>query len=105
LNLPIRVRLTAWYAVLLAAILIAIGAFLVLRLEADLQARLDRDVRTNASSIGEAYTASGDEGFHEVARAALPDPDAAAQVLDRSGQVLVSRRRRGRRRCWATPAC
>jgi two-component system OmpR family sensor kinase len=90
-NLPIRVRLTAWYAVLLAAILAAIGAFVVLRLEADLQARLDRDVRTNASSIGEGYTAEGDEGFLDVARAALPDPDAAAQVLDRSGRVLVSR--------------
>jgi two-component system OmpR family sensor kinase len=90
-NLPIRVRLTAWHAVLLAAILTAIGAFVVLRLEADLQARLDRDVKTNASSIGEGYTAEGDEGFLDVARAALPDPDAAAQVLDRGGRVLVSR--------------
>jgi two-component system, OmpR family, sensor kinase len=90
-NLPIRVRLTAWYAALLAAILVAIGAFVVLQLRTDLQARLDRDVRTNASSIGEGYTAEGDEGFHEIARAALPEPDAAAQVLDRSGRVLVSR--------------
>ena len=90
MNLRIRVRLTAWYAVLLTAILVAIGTFLVLQLEADLQARLDRDVRTNASSIGEGYTAEGDAGFLEVARAALPGLGAAAQVLDRSGRVLVS---------------
>jgi heavy metal sensor kinase len=90
LNLRIRVRLTAWYAVLLTAILVAIGTFLVFRLEADLQARLDHDVRTNASSIGEGYTAEGDVGFREVARAALPGLGAAAQVLDRSGRVLVS---------------
>jgi heavy metal sensor kinase len=90
LNLRIRVRLTAWYAVLLTAILVAIGTFLVLQLEADLQGRLDRDVRTNASSIGEGYTAEGDTGFLQVARAALPGLGAAAQVLDRSGRVLVS---------------
>ncbi|MGH2968894.1 MAG: hypothetical protein ACRDK0_07505, partial [Solirubrobacteraceae bacterium] len=90
MNLRIRVRLTAWYAVLLAAILAAIGTFVVLQLEADLQGRLDRDVRTHASSIGEGYTAEGDAGFREVARAALPGLGAAAQVLDRSGRVLVS---------------
>jgi two-component system OmpR family sensor kinase len=90
-KLPIRVRLTAWYAVLLAAILAAIGAFLVVRLEADLQGRLDREVRTHASSIAGAYAMDGDGGFRQVARAALPDPDSAAQVLDRSGRVLVSR--------------
>jgi heavy metal sensor kinase len=90
LNLRIRARLTAWYAVLLTAILVAIGTFLVFQLESDLQARLDRDVRTNASSIGEGYTAEGDGGFLEVARAALPGLGASAQVLDRSGRVLVS---------------
>ena len=90
MNLPIRVRLTAWYAVLLAAILVAIGTFLVIQLEADLQGRLDRDVRTHASSIGEAYTAEGDAGFREVALAALPGLGGSAQVLDRSGRVLVS---------------
>lgn len=90
MNLRIRVRLTAWYAALLAAILVAIGTFLVLQLEADLQARLDSEVRTNASSIGEGYTAEGDPGFLDVARAALPGLGAVAQVLDRSGRVLVS---------------
>jgi heavy metal sensor kinase len=89
-SLRIRARLTGWYAVLLAVILVAIGTFLVLRLEADLQARLDREVRTNASLIGEAYTAEGDEGFLDVTRAALPDLGGVAQVLDRSGRVLVS---------------
>jgi len=91
LNLPIRVRLTAWYAVLLAGILVAIGAFLVLQLRSDLQGRLDSDIRADARSIGEGYQAEGDEGFLEVAPAALPHPDAVAQVLDRSGRVLVSR--------------
>ena len=90
MNLRIRVRLTAWYAALLAVILVAIGTFLVLQLKTDLRGRVDRDVRTHASSIGEGYTAEGDAGFREVARAALPGLGAAAQVLDRSGRVLVS---------------
>jgi hypothetical protein len=35
-RLPIRARMTAWYVVLLAAIIVAVGAFLVLRLRSDL---------------------------------------------------------------------
>ena len=36
-RLPIRVRLTAWYAVLLAAIVVGLSTFLVLQLRADLR--------------------------------------------------------------------
>ena len=49
MRLPIRVRLTAWYAVLLAAIVVALGAFVVLQLRADLQARIDRELRAKSA--------------------------------------------------------
>ena len=90
MNLPIRVRLTVWYATMLAIILLALGAFLVLRLQTELQARVDRDVRKAADHIGAGYAAGGPTELVEIARAALPRVDSAVQVLDRSGRVLAT---------------
>jgi two-component system, OmpR family, sensor kinase len=88
-SLPIRVRLTAWYAALLALILVALGAYLVVELRADLHGRVDRDVRAVAATIGDVYAAEGPFAVQQVARSALPRP-AAGQVLDRGGRVLAS---------------
>jgi heavy metal sensor kinase len=90
MSLPIRVRLTAWYAALLAIILVALGAFLVLRLQADLEQRVERDVRIAAEGIAAGYAEDGTSELAEVARTALPRRGAAVQVLDRSGEVLVA---------------
>ena len=103
MRLPIRIRLTAWYAALLAAILLALGAFVVLQLRADLQARLDQDVRTAAATLSVGYASEGALEFFELARAALPASGAAAQVLDRGGRVLVSWGPRDARRPLAPP--
>ena len=86
-RLPIRVRLTAWYAVLLAAIIVALGAFLVLQLGSDLQAALDRHVRDSAVHIARAYAAEGPGDFRDASRTAL-SADGIAQVLDPTGRVL-----------------
>jgi heavy metal sensor kinase len=89
-NLPIRARLTVWYAALLALIVVALGAFLVLRLRSDLQASVDRDVRQGAATIAQAYAARGTNEFLEVAETALPRGGSAAQVLDADGRVLLA---------------
>jgi heavy metal sensor kinase len=89
-RLPIRVRLTAWYAVLLGAILTALGTFVVLQLDADLQDRVDRDVTVAAEKIGTDYAAGGKTELRGTAAAALPRTGAATQVLDRAGRVLVA---------------
>jgi heavy metal sensor kinase len=89
-RLPIRVRLTAWYAVLLAAIIVALGAFLVLRLEADLQSRIDREVRASSVQIAQGYAKEGAEDFRDVSRTVLPRGNSAAQVLSPNGHVLLS---------------
>ena len=44
MNLPIRVRLTAWYAALLALIIVGLGAFLVLQLRSDLRETIDTEI-------------------------------------------------------------
>ena len=48
-RLPIRVRLTAWYAVLLAIILAGLSTFLVLQLRADLEDTVDVEVRSGSA--------------------------------------------------------
>jgi two-component system, OmpR family, sensor kinase len=90
LRLPIRARLTAWYALFLATILIALGAFLVLKLRSDLRSTIDREVRASATSIRLSYAAEGSSGFRETSAAVLRRSGSAAQVLDGRGRVIVS---------------
>jgi heavy metal sensor kinase len=82
--------LTAWYALFLAVILIAIGAFLVLKLRSDLRSTIDREVRASATSIRLSYAAEGRSGFTETSAAALRRGGSAAQVLDARGRVIAS---------------
>jgi signal transduction histidine kinase len=89
-RLPIRVRLSAWYALLLAAIIVALGAFLVLRLRSDLRTTIDREVRGSSATVSANYQIEGVDGFREVSAAALPRPGSPAQVLDAGGRVVVS---------------
>jgi heavy metal sensor kinase len=90
MSLPIRARLTVWYAALLAVIIVGLGAFLVLRLRSDLQAAVDRDVRQGAAMIARGYAVQGTDEFLEVAEKVLPRGGSAAQVLDRTGRVLLT---------------
>jgi heavy metal sensor kinase len=90
MNLPIRVRLTAWYALLLAAIIVGLGAFLVLHLRSDLRNTVDQDLRANSLQIGLGYAAEGTPEFTDVSHTVLPSGSSAAQVLDRSGRVLAA---------------
>jgi heavy metal sensor kinase len=89
-RLPIRVRLTAWYAVLLAATLAAIGAFLVLDLRADLEARIDDEVRKSSAQIGKGYADAGARDFRDVSRTMLSREGSSSQVLEASGRILIS---------------
>jgi heavy metal sensor kinase len=88
-SLPIRVRLTAWYALLLAAIVVALGAFLVLKLRSDLRRAVDDEVRTNSARIAQAYGDEGAEDFRDVTHTVLPHAGGAAQLLDPGGRVLL----------------
>jgi heavy metal sensor kinase len=89
-SLPIRVRLTAFYAVLLTVIIAALGAFLVLELKADLRARIDRDVRAASARIAHGYATEGNGEFLDESETALPRSGSAAQVRDASGRVLLT---------------
>jgi heavy metal sensor kinase len=89
-SLPLRVRLTAWHAALLAVTIVGLGAFLVLELRSDLQAQLDRDLRAGAPLVVQGYASQGNDEFLEVAERALPRVGSAAQVLDAGGRVVLA---------------
>ena len=88
--MPIRVRLTAWYALLLALIVAAVGTFVVVRLRSDLTASIDDRLRPAARQIATGYRAEGASEFRDVSATVLSGERAAAQVLARDGTVLLS---------------
>jgi heavy metal sensor kinase len=90
----IRTRLTFWYVALLCVTLVAVGAFVVLRLRADLTADVDHAVRAAGAQIAEGYALEGDQEFLDRSQqvlGALPPGQSASQVLDASGRVLLRR--------------
>ncbi len=90
MKLPIRARLTALYVVLLAAVIVALGAFLVLRLRADLEQTIEREVVASSFQIGRGYSLEGAEDFRDVSRTVLSRRGSAAQVLNPGGRVLMA---------------
>ncbi len=51
MNLTIRVRLTLWYAGLLAAIITCLSTFLILQLRSDLRLAIDEETHATSGSI------------------------------------------------------
>ena len=93
MNAPIRVRLTALYVLVLAAIIAALTAFVVTRLRADLIASVDTNLRTAAAQIAVAYHNEGPLEFIDTAQTVLPgsrSEPAGAAALDASGTTLVA---------------
>jgi two-component system OmpR family sensor kinase len=90
---PIRLRLTAWYVLLLAAVLTALGAFVVTQLRSDLLAGTDSSLSGAASQIAQGWEAEGAKDFLDVAHTVLPGPirhGSGAQVIEPTGPVVVS---------------
>jgi heavy metal sensor kinase len=89
MSFPVRVRLTAWYAVLLAAIVVALSTFLVLQLKDDLEDAVNREVRDASAHLAEVYTNEGAQDFRDISATVLPTGAAAAQILSSDRRVVV----------------
>ena len=89
MRLPIRARLTAWYAVLLAVIIVALGTFVVLQLRSDLRQTVDRELGASSLQIAQGYSYEGAEDFQDVSGTVLPQGSSAAQVIDPSGRIIL----------------
>lgn len=84
MRLPIRARLTLISGVLMAAVLIALGSFVFLRMHAELIAAVDAGLRSRADVL---LARIGEGGL--IGGGALVEGDEAfAQLLDIDGRVL-----------------
>jgi len=88
MRLPIRLRLTLISAGLMAAVLVALAAFLVTRLEADLVATVDAGLRSRASVLVDRIGEGGG-----VSSSNLTEGDEAfAQLVASDGSIIASSR-------------
>jgi heavy metal sensor kinase len=92
MSLPIRGRLTLWYVGLLAVILVVVGAFLILRLQAGLIAGVDQNLDDHANEVA-IDLRGGDRSFENLTTSslrALSRGAFAAQLEASDGRVLLS---------------
>ncbi|MHB8692333.1 MAG: sensor histidine kinase [Solirubrobacteraceae bacterium] len=88
MKVPIRVRMAAWYLALLAVVMGAVGAFVIVRLRADLTSATDRSLRPALAQITAGYQIEGLTEFRDKSLSVLAGERAAAQILSRSGAVV-----------------
>ena len=88
MRIPLRLRLTVVFAIAMAILLVAVGAFVYLRVSSDLLASVDAGLRSRAQVILDAASRV-DARSVVTAEGKLIDPDEAfAQVLDASGAIV-----------------
>jgi len=89
MKLPIRTRMTISFAVLLALVLVAVGAFLVVRLRSDLTESADRHLRPAAAQLARDYLAEGPQEIRDASETVPGGERFVAQVLDAAGRVIA----------------
>jgi two-component system OmpR family sensor kinase len=90
MRFPIRARLTAWYVLVLAVVVAAVGAFVVVRLRAGMTGELDRELRAAAGQIAIGFREDGPPGIADVATSVLSGPGAAARLIAPDGRVAAA---------------
>jgi heavy metal sensor kinase len=91
--MPIRAKLTLLYVAVLAAILAAVGSFLLVRLRADLVHGVDQSLDTRAAQIALALGQGCEGEFQDVSDSSLvglPQGESGAQLLSADGTVQES---------------
>ncbi|MEA2436179.1 MAG: hypothetical protein QOF65_735 [Thermoleophilaceae bacterium] len=87
-RLPIRVKLTIAFVLVMAVVLTAIGLFVYLRFDSSLDNSLNQALRTRASDVKALIQQSG-PGLPGSGREALAERgERVAQILDSRGQVV-----------------
>src|SRR5215208_1127131 len=87
-RLPVRVRVTAAFAIVMALVLGATGLFLYLRLEAELDESLAAGLRSRAGDVA-ALVEQSDSGLARSAGSSLVEQgENIAQILDASGAIV-----------------
>lgn len=88
-RLPIRWKLTLAFALGLAVVLAAVGVFLHAQLSANVDAAIERDLRTRADQLREMVIRSPISALPRSSAALEPD-ETIAQVLAPAGGVVAA---------------
>lgn len=78
-RIPIRIRLTAWFVLILAVTLFVLGTFVVTQLRSSLTDEVDRALTIAAADITQGYQEEGTKGF----------TDGTKEVIDAPGSRVV----------------
>jgi signal transduction histidine kinase len=89
-RLPIRLRVTAAFAVAMAVVLAALGWFLYARLESHLRTELDTSLQVRADDLVALVRQGG--SLAPSGRGLIEPGESFAQLLDRNGRVLDATR-------------
>lgn len=89
-RLPIRVRITLAFAGVMAVVLGAVGLFLYLRLEAQLNESIDQGLRSRAGDVSALVRESGTGLGGQDQVSLVEEEESFAQVLTTDGQVVDS---------------
>jgi heavy metal sensor kinase len=88
-RMPIRLRVTLAFVLVMALVLGAIGLFLYLRYRDELDATINSALRSRATDVG-ALVKEADSGLSERRGNLVGRADSFAEVVDPSGRVLDS---------------
>ena len=91
MNLPIKARLTLWYVMLFAIIVASWGAYITVRVRADLYAGIDRALASRATQLASVLRGSGTSAFKNASVSTLTGASSAetlAQLLSSAGDVV-----------------
>ena len=88
-RLPIRWRLTGWYAALLTVALVVFGAVIYVGLSAQLREALDDQVQGQRDLLVGAIRVSGGQPTLDISQAGGPDNDQFVRLFDRGGQLIA----------------
>ncbi len=86
-RLPIRWRVTLAFAAALLVVLLAVGAFLYLRFDAELSTALDQGLRTRSEAVA-ALVARSPAGVLDTQSEAVDADESFAQVIGADGTVI-----------------
>ncbi|MEP6892332.1 MAG: ATP-binding protein [Gaiellaceae bacterium] len=90
--MPVRLRVTAVFALAMALVLAGTGLFLYVRLDSRLAAALDRDLRLRGQDLSVVVRQPGSSLATATSASLVERGESYAQLLDRRGRVLDATR-------------
>ena len=89
-RIPIRVRVTLVFAAVMAVVLVAVGLFLYLRLDAQLSESVDTALRSRATEVAALTRQTGGTLADAAANPLIEQDESFAEIVGTDGRVLDS---------------